>query len=287
MRSRPVRGRICQAGFFNGCFGILLATRAFCLDLGDKFTRPEPVVFGGDKVVHDSELSNFIVAVHYRGAKSGVPGGCTGILIDPLIVLTAAHCTGRNVKIIFCGPASGPCLQFESRSVVAQAVPEDFAHRALTKGVINTSDIQLLKLDSIAPRWTTTATVTDFYDAIEASAFGIAGFGLDTVGRFAAEDATDPNEKDIEGEELHYARIQRITSRYRGVLEFDQTTGAGGCLGDSGAPVLRVSGENRKDVVGLFHQISSTVTCQARGFAILLSPWLPWITDNVRQLLQR
>jgi secreted trypsin-like serine protease len=186
-------------------------------------TTPASAIVGGGVPTAEGVGRSIVTIVGSRG------NFCTGALIAPKVVLTAAHCVqpGADYKIVEYGADRQPLLQ----DVKAVAIHPGFnmqamqAHRA-------TADVALLQLKA-PPKGKTTAAIGMPNIPINVgSRFTIAGIGVTVRG---------------DGKSGGTIRVAGLVATGRpGTLQIrlvdpvGQGTreGLGACTGDSGAPVF-------------------------------------------------
>jgi hypothetical protein len=184
---------------------------------------PAYAIVGGGAPSVDGIARSVVTIVGSRG------NFCTGAVIAPKIVLTAAHCVppGADYKIVDYGADRQPSLQ----DVKSVAIHPGFnmqamlAHRA-------TADVALLQLDSPAKGKMAAALGAPNIPIIIGSRFTIAGIGVTVRG-----DGKSGGAIRVAG---LIATGKPGTLQIRLVDPVSQGTrdGLGACTGDSGAPVF-------------------------------------------------
>lgn len=249
MAAAPRSGRIAGAIAAVGTLMLLLVNPS-----------PTSAIVGGDL---DGN------AHPYVGLVVTARGLCTGTLVAPTIVLTAAHCvvdfeTGSEVDFVavtfdpdpvatgtpvfFEGTASAhPLFRFGGRGQRVFQLESQF-------------DIAVIELDAapgIEPAPLPSENLlAPFATGTRNRDFTVVGYGLH-------------NDADPPTDELSFDAIRRNTTvafktltdtqLYVRQVATDNHAGGGGCFGDSGGPILL--GDT---VVGEYTQVSS-VTCQTWG----------------------
>ena len=236
------------------------------------------------------------VEIRRTGAASGF---CSGVLISPLLIATAAHCAVVESEPGVVGPAAPRSLQVVAghlssraadqsmiRQVTAVRVHEDYDHDFIMGrnrsgagqgGIGSPNDIALLFIaapfDSaaVAPMLTPTRQ----HELVGYGDVGfVAGYGVyDLEGGQAGELYISDAIIDIIG-------TQELLTRRTDTL-------GDSCYGDSGGP-LYVPTEEGDFVVGLVSRGRSDVErdCGDGGVYTLLSAHLPWIARTAGDVFQ-
>lgn len=180
-------------------------------------------IVGGGSAVPDGIAHSVVTVVGSRG------NFCSGALIAPDLVLTAAHCVmpGATYKVV--DYSDKPAKLLDARNVAAHPsfnIQTLFGHRA-------TADVALLQLAARAPSGAGPATTGIPQIPIEVGArFTIAGMGVSIRGDGRSGGVIRAARLVATGKP-GTLQIRLVDALTQGVRD-----GLGACTGDSGAPVF-------------------------------------------------
>jgi len=241
-----------------------------CTSLVLLSAAPAHAIVGGSAASTDGVARSVVTIVGSRG------NFCTGAVIAPKIVLTAAHCVqpGSEYKIVEYGADKQPSL----RDVKSVAIHPGFnmqtmlAHRA-------TADVALLQLDAPARGKAPSALGTPNIPITVGSRFIIAGVGVTVRG-----DGKSGGAIRIAG---LVATGKPGTLQIRLVDPVSQGTrdGLGACTGDSGAPVFedKPSGPAIVGVVSWSTGPNGSAGCGGLTGVTPLTLYRDWLVQTARQ----
>jgi secreted trypsin-like serine protease len=231
---------------------------------------PAYAIVGGGVPSADGVGRTVVTIVGSRG------NFCTGAVIAPRIVLTAAHCVqpGSDYKIVEYGADKQPSLQ----DVKSVAIHPGFnmqamlAHRA-------TADVALLQFDAPVKGKTPAALGAPNISIIVGSRFTIAGIGVTVRG-----DGRSGGAIRVAG---LVATGKPGTLQIRLVDPVGQGTrdGLGACTGDSGAPVFedKQTGPVIIGVVSWSTGPNGSAGCGGLTGVTPLTLYRDWLVQTARQ----
>lgn len=210
-----------------------------------------------------SEAQAYAPHVVMALAQSGRGSGfCSGAVLAPNVVLTAAHCvaTPAATRVHFRDGAGAPVL-VEVRRIARHPGFRADAVAARVKSI----DLALIETKEALPSAFAPVAIGEAAADIGA-AFDVAGFGV-----------TRPGAASTSGV-LRRARLTLRAPLSHVLLWLDSADGAGACTGDSGAPVFANGA-----LVGIvaFAQGPNGRGCGGLTQAVRLAPYRGWIEQTI------
>jgi secreted trypsin-like serine protease len=215
----------------------------------------------------DSVFAPHMVMVLNRGV--GRAGFCSGVVITPRVVLTAAHCVVSidNLRIYYRGESG----EAELREVEATAVHPSYHADAAARRIVSI-DLALIKTKSpLAARFTPAS--------LEESSSPTIGQPLRIFGYGVAREGDGTSAGVLRGADLTTrAPLSPI------LLWADDPThsGAGACTGDSGGPIVSAGGEAVIAITAWSAGSARGSHCGALTQGVLVGPQTGWIDAVLR-----
>lgn len=206
---------------------------------------------------------------------------CTGAVIAPEIVLTAAHCLmgGGSISVVSLD------TRFRARrQMVVAVLPHPSFVPGTTPRTQPGTDLALLRLAQPLPRDIEPLTLGS--GLWQGETITMAGYGLSAENNKRTARRLRETQLVNAGNYTTQNTVKvAVDAENRG-----ETPGAGACRGDSGGPVLRGSGTRSRDLVGIVSWSSGPLKTQARricgGFTAItpVSDYRGWITEGTARL---
>jgi len=210
-------------------------------------------------------FADHLVMVLSRGGDR--EGFCTGIVLGPRAVLTAAHCLRptRDMAVVYRDPAGKPTIV-----AVAAAAPHPlYRANAIAERQVSI-DLALVETETpLDPRLTAPPLAEGDSPAVGDETI-VAGYGV------AREDAP------ATGGTLRSARLKVRAPLSRILLwAEDSANRAGACGGDSGAPMFLADGETVAAIVAWTSGAERGKRCGGLTQGPLIAPQRDWIAATL------
>lgn len=260
-------------------------------------------IIGGEPVLDKAELSYSIVGI-YDSEEQAI---CTGSLIGPNLVLTAAHCINSNpskMKIIFnvnldhvIGTKNQLITMFYQRNVTDAKVNPVYLDPANEDKESDIGDIALIKFEGALPEGYHPAEILSDDSILKRGVdITVAGFGVSFVDTEPVdakkvkdlqdaiyygeiycfdEELTDCVTVDMGGDGLLRQTHALISSVQETEFRLDESKGHGTCSGDSGGPAY-VTIEGKLYLTGVTSRGSAL--CDDVGVYTNVVPYAEWIS---------
>ncbi|MBS0533641.1 MAG: trypsin-like serine protease [Proteobacteria bacterium] len=246
------------------------------------WNAPSHAVIGGVRMKMSAKLTRYVVAISYKN-ENGDKKVCTGGIIGPQIVLTAAHCIPKDIstmRVIFGD------TQFEEDAVAVTPVVAVRIHPLYEdrrNDWDNAYDLAVIKtrnpLPAIARHLQLAAK---YYPLTQIPTVYVIGYGATGF---------DKKGQTIMAGELNSAIVKRAGSdEDEKFVRLNQREGTGVCVGDSGGPMVA---ENRDGFI--VFGVASTVfngdqprsqLCSGDATHVSVSYFKHWIMKQAFEMMQ-
>lgn len=202
-----------------------------------------------------------------KAAKSGA-GNCSGVVMSPSIILTAAHCVtpALQVAVLLPGRDKPAPILADKVSVHPEYVPDAIRKR------VRSIDLALLHIaGALPPQFVAPAIATSATPAL-GSEYLVAGFGIE-----------DESRNRLSGElRSGLLRARNPLSSILLWAEDPQRKGFGACTGDSGGPIFNT---NVSELIAITVWSSGARgrKCGDLTQGILVAPHRRWIESTITQ----
>jgi secreted trypsin-like serine protease len=193
---------------------------------------PAKPIFGGEFVTSSDPVAQVTVMIYGRGGSAG-DFICSGTIIAEDVILTAAHCLGKQgddpLTVVFGTSLSRPKNSFIK--VKKQIRPHNYQANLRDDADFNMNDIALLLLQKPIPNGYKVAKILPDASAIRDGAeVLLAGYGIDMPSVPRGMDGGDGTLRKVTQEitDANYSRTEVLIS----------VRGKGSCDGDSGGPAF-------------------------------------------------
>lgn len=242
-------------------------TLAVSIAIAASLAPPSPAgaVVGPSRDASGAVVDSAVMVLQRRGAAAGF---CTGVVVAPRAVLTAAHCVppGADIRVHFKDAAGAPVL------LPVAAVVRHPGYRADAVAKRERSvDLAVVTLPGPLPEPFRPAALAGEAGTAVGARFTVAGFGLAR-----------------EGEARSSGRLREAELAARAPLsavllwaEDPARGGAGACTGDSGGPVL--DGSGAVAALTVWSAGEGRRNCGALTQAIWLAPYRAWIAGAIER----
>lgn len=254
-----------------------------------------PGVIGGKLLKPEGRIAQSVVAL-LSGNDQEELSLCTGTLIAPNVVLTAAHCVMNKENrmltdgvVLFTNDFMCDVIQKKDKSRARRfeevIVHPDYDNNHPALG----NDLAMIRFEQSAPQGFVIMPLAEKYvELTKDRPVYLAGYGKTT--EYEIDDESKPMLRLANVRPS--ARIERFgieNSKTSSQLAFDQSQGESVCAGDSGGPALVMEGGGLQ-VIGVASIVYNqkedrTRACQDIVIHTSISYYQPWIKKTLKSLL--
>jgi len=251
-------GGVVRLRKFKSSITLSLLAVAFCA------VAPAAAVVGA--AADSAAFADRVVMVLTRGPEGS--GLCTGVVLAPRIILTAAHCLrgASDMRVLFRDASDQPV----TLSVAATLAHPDFHADAAARRT-RSLDIGLIETGESLPETFRTATLAVGDPPEPGASVTVAGFGVSREGEWKS------------GGRLAGAKLRVREPRSRVLLWVEPPSGdSGACSGDSGGPIFDADGKIVVAIVA-WTEGRGKAKCGRLTQAVLVAPVADWLGAAMRR----
>jgi secreted trypsin-like serine protease len=247
-------------------------------------SAPTWAIVNGTVLDKDNDVRNFIVNIKLKN------GMCTGTVISPTVVLTAAHCADLMGTPELVAQITGePTIKCNISTVIESSLAPSAQQDLPLK--VHSPDILLLKLETplcsvrIAPLSFNTPKVND---VLHAAGYGEGSFPFGKAHSFSFTVIDNKTISTHVTPQNHWDDDLLVLAPRTYLFGLPNTTGASVCGGDSGGPVYIIK-DGASTLIGVsgaaLPNINLGASCEKKYLQLFtpLSPYKEWIESKLKE----